>query len=266
MRSLAIITALLFNLVFSFSIAQTIHKDDVDYFVGAFARTDSLDRESIDCSRFVEWMIIKPEPGERRRDLSQIEYSRDKHWVFSHEASRRQNGELRWNRYRRDLQGFRFYIMTDSEGWERRANVLTVWEPVGTDSLRHYCGQVGEFDSPVGQAWVERVDVFPDSTLLLVVKLRGEGYGGYIFFRGLSSCEFEEFSSRRWTDAQLELVSDGNYTNIHYIFEHLDGDFTTFETIEVTEYITLQHGYRQHSKSIDSASVKVIDLWEMAKK
>ncbi len=42
------------------SSGQTIHINDFDYFVGNFARTDTLDRESIDCSRFVEWIIAPP--------------------------------------------------------------------------------------------------------------------------------------------------------------------------------------------------------------
>ena len=111
MRSLAVTIAVLLILSVPFSSAQTIHEDDIDYFVGSFARTDSLDRESIDCSRFVEWLIIRPKPGERIRDFRQIKYSWDKHWVFSHEASTRQDGELKWNRYRRDLQDFTFFIM-----------------------------------------------------------------------------------------------------------------------------------------------------------
>ncbi len=269
MRNLAIITALLFNLVFSSGVAQTVHKDDIDYFVGAYARTDSLDRASIDCSSFVEWMIIKPRPGERQQDLRQIEhslYSREKQWVVNLQRKARGDSELKWNRYRRDLKGFRFYIMSDYEGWEIRANVLTVWEPVGTDSLRYYCGQVGEFDSPVGQAWVERVGVFPDSSLLLVVKLRGEGYAGYLFSRGLALCSFVEFFSRRWEDGDFEMRRDRAYINIDYDFEHLDGNGLTFQVVELTEFITFQRRDRELSKSIDSASVKVIDLWEMAKK
>lgn len=257
------IILLLLTFLVSFSYAQTIHKDDIDHFVGAYARTDSLDRANIDCSRFVEWMIIRPEPGERWPDLSMIEFSRDTHWIYSGGAATRQNGELQWNRYRKDLRGFRFYIMLDYWGWERRRNVLTVWKPVGADSLRYYCGQVGEFDSPVGHAWVERVDVFPDSSLLLVVKVSGEGYAKYVFTRGLAPCEFEEFSSRLWTDAQQELVPDGNFINIRYIFEDR---ISTFEVVEVTEYITLRHGYRQNSLSMDSASVRVIDLWQLARK
>jgi hypothetical protein len=266
MRNLTAIIALLVILTVPFAIGQTIHKDDIDYFVGAFARIDSLDRESVDCSKFVEWMIVKPEPVpepvKRRRNFDQIKYSNNRHWVYDWEPLTAQNGEVKWNKYLPEIVGFRFYIMMDFFGHERKINVLTVWEPVDRDSIQYYCGQFGDFNTSIGGAGVKHVTVFPDSSLLLVVKFAGERYGGYRFFRGVKACEFEEFYRKGWHHPRFQ--SEGSYTNIHYNFQHLTG--SSYQVSEVSEYISIKYPDQKYRKTIDSASVRIIDLWEMAKK
>lgn len=246
------------------SVGQTIHINDFDYFVGSFARTDTLDRESIDCSRFIEWHILKPEADGIRRDLSPIEYSRSRHWVYDWEPLSKQRGNLKRKRYRPGLRKFEFYILMDFFGHERKINVLTAWERIGNDSLRYYCGQIGGVDSFIGASRIERLKIFPDSSTLLVVKSGGEGYKGYNFFRGSSDCDFESFYNKQWGIPYGE--SGGTYTNTHYNFDHLRR--SSYKVTEVSEYITrksINPDYGLYERIVDSASVRIVDLWEMAK-
>ncbi len=245
---------------------QTIHINDFDYFVGCFERTDPLDRESIDCSEFVEWHIINPEADGIRRDLSSIEYSKNKHWVYDWEPLSNQHRSFAGRRYRQSSRGFQFYILMDFFGHERKINVLTAWERIGRDSLRYHCGQVGGVDSFIGSSRIESVKTFPDNSILLVVKSGGEGYKGYSFFRGSPDCDFESFYEKRWGIPYSE-SGGGSYTNIHYNFEHMRR--SAYNATEVSEFITIQYDdldYGGFQISVDSANVKIIDLWEMAKK
>ncbi len=255
---------ILTSITISFSNAQTIHINDFDYFVGSFGRTDTLDRESIDCSRFVEWQLIRPDAAGIRRVLGQIEHSRSRHWVYDWEPLSKQRGNLKRTRYRPGSRKFEFYILMDLFGHERKINVLTAWERTGKDSLQYHCGQIGGFDSFIGSSRIERLKTFPDSSTLLVVKNGGEGYSGYDFFRGSTSCAFVNFYGKRWRIPYDE--RGGSYTNIHYNFQHLRR--SSYKVTEVSEYITrksINPDYGLYETIVDSASVRIIDLWEMAK-
>lgn len=245
------------------SVGQTIHINDFDYFVGSFARTDTLDRESIDCSRFVEWQLIRPDAAGIRR-VGQIEYSRSRHWVYDWEPLSKQRGNLKRKRYRPGSRKFEFYILMDLFGHERKINVLTAWERTGKDSLQYHCCQIGGVDSFIGASRIERLKTFPDSSILLVVKSGGEGYSGYDFFRGSTSCDFVKFYGKRSRIPYDE--QSGSYTNIHYNFQHLRR--SSYKVTEVSEYITrksINPDYGLYERIVDSASVRIIDLWDMAK-
>ena len=241
---------------------QTIHINDFDYFIGCFERTDPLDRESIDCSEFVEWHIINPEADGIKRDLSSIEYSKDKHWVYDWEPLSTQHRSFAGSRYRQSSRGFQFYILMDFFGHERMVNVLTAWERIGKDSLRYHCGQVGGFDSFIGSSRIERVKTFPDNSILLVVKSGGEGYQGYSFFRGSPECNFQSFYKKQWGIPYNE--GENSYTSTHYNLEHMRR--SSYKAIEVSEFITTNKDDLDFQISVDSAKVKIIDLWDMAKK
>lgn len=243
---------------------QTLHIDDFDYFVGCFAGADLYAKESIDCSKFVEWRILKPDSDKGRRDLGSIEYSADKFWVYDWEPLSSQSRIPGGGKYRQNSGGLEFYILMDFFGHERQRNVLTVWERIGKDSLRYHCGQAGDFDSFIGASRVERVRTFPDQSILLVVRCGGEGYQGYKFFRGSPECDFKSFYERRWSIPYGE--GGGSYTSLHYNFEHMRG--SSYNTTEVSEYISikpidLDYGLRE--TIVDSASVRIIDVWDMAK-
>jgi hypothetical protein len=228
--------------------SQTIHRDDFDYFVGCFARTGDY----VDLSKFIEWRIMRPEADGVRRGLNSIEYSGDKRWVYDWEPLSNQNRSSSGRRYRLSSQGFEFYILMDLFGHERQRNVLTAWKRIGKDSLQYHCGQTGDFDSFIGASRVERIKTFPDQSILLVVGSGGEGYK-------------ERFYKKQWSIPYGE--SGGSYVNIHYNFEHLRR--SSYKVTEVSEYISLtptDSDYGTYETTVDSASVEIIDLWEMARK
>jgi hypothetical protein len=253
-----------FLAIYGVSNAQNIHIDDFDYFVGCFERTDPQDRESIDCSEFSEWYIVKPDVN-GTRDLRSIESpDRYKHWVYDWKPLTNQSRTPGGGKYRQSSRGFEFYILMDFFGYERRLNVLTAWKRIGRDSLRYHCGQVDIVDSFIGSSRIEHVGTFPDNLIFLVVKSEGEGYRGYKFLRGSPDCDFEIFYENHWSMPFGD--SDGSYTNIHYNFEHLRR--SSFKATEVREDITIEYNDSVPGGlqvSVDSANVKILDLWEMAK-
>lgn len=266
MKALIIMTFVILTSLISDSYSQIIHKNDLEYFIGCFPRTDTLDRRSFDCTEFAEWYIIKPDSIGKRRDFSKIKQSRDKHWVSNSNEFLIESGTLKHNRYLKDLNGFIFYIMMDFWGHELQMNVLTVWKPVGRDSLEYYCGQKGKFDTSIGDAKIERVDVFPDSVILLVANLGGQGCNKVSFFQGKTPCYFDEF----YIIMENHPISDEviNFTYTYFNFKH--SRRPEYKATEITEYKHLnlvEDDYMHHDSfiSIDSATAKVIDLWEMAK-
>jgi len=254
------LTALLSN-------SQTIYLPDFDYFVGCFAVEDTLIRGSIDCSHFIDWRIIKPGENSRRRDYSEISYSRDRHWVYDWDPITDQDAKVKMSIYDNFIDRLYFYILMDYFGHEYQINVLTVWERVGRDSLRYYCGQTGYFDTGIGRARVEHVNIFPDSSLLLVISKGGEFGGSYIFFHGITACNFAEYYNRSWRFPHQE--GTGEYTEAHYDFRHVG--YPYYQVIEINEHISIdllptEELYRTFSKSIDTVTVKTIKLWELVKK
>ena len=254
-----------FVATYGVSRGQTVSVDDFDYFVGCFAVTDPLNKETVDCSRFIEWQFVRPDSDGYRRVQNKFESSRNRHWVYDWDPLSNQSKNPCGPRYRQSSNGFEFYILMDLFGHERQINVLTAWERVGRDSLRYHCGQVDGFDSSIGASRIERVITFPDSSTLLVVKSEGEGYRRYSFFRGSPNCDFVSFYKKHWGIPHDQ--SGGSYTNIHYNFEHLVS--SAFKITEVSEFITVKYEdpfYLGYQISVDSANVRIIDLWEMAQK
>ena len=244
--------------------SQTIHKKDLDYFVGCFSTIDILNRRSIDYSKFIEWRIIKPEPGSLRRDFSGITYSKDKHWVYNWNHVVIQDGDVKFNHYYRGFNNLKFYILMGFSGLGSQ-NVLTAWEEVDRDSLSYYCGQVG-FCSGGGSADVKHVNVFPDTSLLLIVSCSCEGYDGYHFYQGKSPCNFKEFYNKTWRSPFGDEY--GKYTNTFYNFEVVIGPL--YQITEVVEYINIirppdSDPGGQLLRSIDSTDVNILNLWEIAK-
>jgi len=261
MKTLIIMTLAILTWLLSDSYSQIIHKNDLDYFIGSFPLTDTLDRNSTDCTKFTEWYIIKPDSGEKRRDFSKIKYSRDKHWVYNWNQISKELGVLKWNRYLKELNGLNFYIMMEFGGHEDQRNVLTIWKPVGRDSLEYFCGQTGKFNTGIGFAKVEHVDILPDSLILLVANLGGQGYNRVVFFQGKTPCYFDEFFET--IESRPDMQEEGSFTYTFYNFTHTR--YPEYKATEIKEYIYVNYIKEDYIIRIDSVSAKVIDLWELAK-
>jgi len=254
-------------LTVSLSNAQTIYLPDFDYFVGCFAVEDTLVRGSIDYSHFIDWRIIKPEENSRRRDFSEITYSKDRYWVYDWDPITDQDGKVKMSIYNYFIDNLYFYILMDYFGHEYQINVLTVWERVGRDSLRYYCGQMGNFDTGIGKATVKHVNIFPDSSILLVINKGGEFGGSYIFFHGTTPCNFVQYYSTKWRYPNPETA--GKYTEAHYDFRRVG--YPYYQVVEIKEQISIdllltEEPIQRFSISIDNVTAKTINLWDMVKK
>jgi len=254
--------------IVSAAYAQTIHKDDLDYFVGAFAKVDSAGKGIIDCSRFVEWRLIKPD-STGQRNYERIKYSDTLHWVYDSRPITDQGGEVRWHsrpQFRNpSLSGYLFYIFQDFSGWEWQRNILTVWEPTGMDSVRFVCGQPEEFYTGIGRAIVKLVTFFPDSSLMLVADLSGEGAGLYGFYRSRGPCNFGLFHMCKWKSPDDE---DTRWENVTFDLESLTEVGMSYRIFERWEYISTLLAEAEGANpriAADSIVYKDIDLWSLAR-
>ena len=255
--------------------AQKVHVGDIDWFVGRLPVIETDSGRVIECCEFTDWFVDIPDlhlpKSVHRPKLRSVKFSRGHHLLADWKPITEQDGEFiwsgRWSNETKDTRKFwryRWYILIDSFGHERQRNVLTVWKLTtgdrlgGSDSLTFVCGQIGSFDSGIGRADVKRVTSFPDGSLLAVVHNYGEGYGRYDFFRGIAPCELELFYSKasvHFTDADWK---HGNSEKVYYNFKRLM--YPSFQLSELIEY-----GHYDDTKlSIDSTTVKILDLWKMA--
>ncbi len=248
---------------------QTFHRDDLDYLVAAFHYPDTLQRDARpDCSKIVEWHIIKPGKGERAgRDYKPVKFSRTKHWVYYPNPLRPEDGQIKTD-WRGDPATYgcancEFRIMIDWSGHELQRNVLTLWQSIGKDSVTYVCGQPEGFDTGIGFAKVSWLTYLPDGSLFLAAQLGGEGHQGFAFFRSSELCRFERFFSN------LQYWHEGDTTMIRvsYTFEHLL--WPDHHLTEITEYTHTERVRQGNMRSfrvvVDSATTKVIDLWQMAR-
>lgn len=250
--------------------AQIIHQDELKDFIGWFAFTRVNRDKIIDCSQFEGWMLDGGrEDSATQAVLGDINFMRAGHHAVTSGRSPRCKAEEftwmgRWNERYVNLRKYRWHILGDSWGHELQQNVLTVWKVVAKDSLKFVCAQTGPFDTGIGSAAVRRVTAFPDSSLLLVLQTWGEGQNGFRFMRGTELCNFELFHAvtfKSWADD-----SGRDFKRITYDFEKLITDY--YRLVETTEYytVTLDYEYSEYGREhLDSASVQIIDLWELAR-
>lgn len=255
--------------------SQTIHKNELDYFIGQLRINNTDSGRFIDCCEFTDWFVERPDPhslgAESRPRLYSIPLSLTHHLLFDWKPITRQRGEFRWSGLGADESvemeeywGYRWYIFIDFFGHELQRNVLTVWKLSGSgkkgyfDSLTFVCGQVGSFNSGIGRADVKRVTAFPDGSFLLIVRNHGEGYARYDFFRGNSPCNFEKFYSKSFNPMPGDDFPQGKSVDVFYNLEKV-----VHPSLRLNEII--EYGYYYQNKYfIDSTTFKILDLWEMA--
>jgi hypothetical protein len=243
---------------------QRFHRDELDYLVAAFRMPDTLQRDALpDCSEIVEWRIIRPGADSLRRT---VKFSRSKRWVYFPKPLKHDDGQIK-----KDWRGLpphgcdscEFRIMMDVFGHESQRNVLTVWQNIGPDSVAYVCGQGEGFNTGIGFGSVRWVTLLPDTSFLLVAELGGEGHQGYSFYRGVSPSHFERFyGNTQWWDEY-----DSNMTRVGYVFDNLV--WPDHYVTEVIEYFHPEEIYfgsmRGFDIVIDSATTKVLDLWQLAR-
>jgi hypothetical protein len=266
------LTLAIYSIWIAFGCCQTIHEDDVDYFIGAFKVEDSAGTRIIDVTHFEKYFLTKHYEN-RRAVFDSMKCHEDRHWVYDWQMLSAQNGEVKCGPRRQYCDekslNYRLYIMMDYCGHELQQNVLTVWELFNCDSLRYICGQAGPFNSSIGSARVRFATVFPDSSLLLVVDYGGEGYGGTGFFRGATPDNFRRFYYDEWR-FDWESYTPGKYTDIEFDFYGLLGMSVSYEVWETAMYKTVvpdtskPHG-DHFIITIDSTAVHPLDLWRLAK-
>lgn len=255
-------------LVSSEAMAQTIHIEDLDYFVGYYALKDTMDPKSADLSKFVEWMPLYPRSNYRGRDFSSLKFKKGRMRVRNWWPLTDQQGEISGGTRIGGYDRYRFYLLY-SYPHDPTIGVLTTWEIVDIDSIKYIRGQIGEFNTGVeGQGMVEQVCVFPDTSILLVVKIEEVLTGVHKFLRGSINGDFKTFyESEQYRNY---VFPDENGIIISYDFNELDEPL--FQAVETIKYFTgistydYDHGFANFGiPRLDSVDTRILNLWEMTR-
>ena len=225
LKYLSVIVLLLGLDVFS----QTVHKDDLGYFVGAFKQVSFLDDTPwrhkmwrIDPGGFVDGRIVRPDSN-GRYDYSFVTRDTLYRWVYDWDHLETQKGNDYLFKFNQNVDfTYRFYFFMDLNGFEMMQNVLTVWRDKGNDSLTFVSVQDSLFYSSMGPTLNEFTVVLPGDTVFLVALKRGgdddSWWGSYNFYMSDSLFQFTEFYKISW-DFNTRLK---NFNNISYDFDNFD--------------------------------------------
>ncbi len=252
------LTALTAILLVAPAFSQTVHKDDIYGFIGILSSVYENSKNTTDYSGFIRWEV-RDSMTARRRDLPKEYFNPQDEALMTmndHEYPHQIEKRERWWPYAQAYRQLRFYTMYDGSRWGAR-NILTVWELTENDSLQLKCIRHANAISKV-----HTVGFFPDSSLLVVLEGRNGDAdfvnGIYQFLRSKESlCDFEEVYSSRWAKNETGSANTFVFYNI---------DLPVREIVEVTEYSTpIVDDITWRYNRVDSASVKVIDLWGKVK-
>ena len=271
MTKFSIIIQIVLWLVVTSICSQTVHRSDLDYFVGQLRINNTDSGRFIDCCDFEDWFVEVPVPYENsgtksRPRLHSIPRSRDYTTYANLKAQRIENTEFKfYGSYGGEIKEYwwsRWMVFHENRGYGNQ-NILTFWLRDGRDSLRFVCGQIGPFDGVRARVEVRRVTAFPDSSFLVVVEHRGSEYGRFDFFRALVPCELELFYSKLFTPMPGNDIARGNSSSVSYNLEKLV--HPNYQISEITEFgrFTTTHLYTE-KYHLDSTKVQILDLWEMA--
>lgn len=257
-------------LVSSEAMAQTIHIEDLDYFVGYYSLKDTMDLESADLSRFVEWTALYPGPNYRGRDFRSLRSKKGTMMVYNWRLLTEQEGEISGGIRFIGYDRYQFYMLYSRYlSYDSTIGVLTTWEIVDIDSIKYIRGQIGEFNTGLeGQGMVEQVCVFPDTSILLVVRIEEVLTGVHKFLRGSINGDFKTFYE---SEQYRKYVFGGeNGIIISYDFSGLDEPL--FQAVEIVKFFTSvpwdeygEYDYDFGIPRVDSADTRVLNLWDMAR-
>jgi hypothetical protein len=259
---LAIIAALCGGIAKS----QTIAKADLTQFYGKFSSKIPGNRDSIDVSHFVEWHIAPKTSDGFTAAEKELRRSTEGLWVFCYPGRQKNNNIFRSDNTDKTMPHMGtevwFYLMSDAQGYSEGAvDVLIVWEETNHDSLRFLCAQIGPYGAGLTSLWVERAVKLPDESILLYVRSYGadggKSWGSDMFLRATVLCDFRPFYTNSWVSTLR--------TKVHY--DAADLDFGRYRVLELTDFRSpdsSQERVDYFAMRIDSADVRVIDLWRVA--
>ena len=241
----------------------TLLRKDLDRFRCKLAVTrDSLNQVHTDISQILEWRLDSGDIQVQQRS-SVRKSQHDTEWLRI--ALIPQHGQLLIRPPRQSagdsipvMEGFYFFMMEDIEGYGGYPGVLSVWRTVGRDSLQLRCLHAGYYEGGLSSSWVDTVAFFPDKSILLWIANGGEFWGSNLFLRGDTACNFELFYQTSWRGRDHKMIT---YDMIQPLNPY-------YRVIEATSFLsedTLRPGADGYSLRLDSADVRVIDLWEIAK-
>lgn len=257
--------------------AQTIHKDDLEYFRGMIPYEDLVYmRDTLCISSFYDWEIKRPDtvlrnPEAPDSSVHVIEWFLNRNDqesfnpYFPYYPSYR--GYHDPTDYHRD---YHIYILSYTDDMSLAVNqgLLTRWEEVG-DSLRFLCGRADTRDLGwVGLAAVKRVVPFPDSSLLVVIEHFIESLdgmvidGSYTFLRVTDLCDYETIERTFWRHTYGYRTSRPS-THLFCSFDNLVPG--AYRITQVTEWYSDTTDYpRIFRGTLDSVTTEVVDLWQLA--
>lgn len=239
-----------FVLAFSSGYSQTIPKKNLNLFLGKVTSDpDSAGRYEF--SQFEEWCYDTITDG--RRWSWNMPY--DGYWLYvdtnSHDASLYQSRAI-----------YRFFLMNDVYGYGGKSSILTVWKDTGNDSIQFICAHRGCYGGGLALGTILRAGMFPDSSFYLcILEYFGDGgdyMEGNIFLRGTDMCSLERLYSTRFSET----------STVQYRYDYRMLTSYGFDLIETSVYVTedtLNYNRDLYPKKADSASARVINLWQLAK-
>ena len=152
------------------------------------------------------------------------------------------------------------YVLLDTSGQHDPDNdLLTVWAPVGKDSLRFVCAQDSIFNCGVSQARVIGVSNFPDNSFLLAVEIIGREHQEVAFYRGKNLCRFERFHT-------LEAVTAGPQGPYEWISGNIDSVCQNSWKASVSRKFFSSPIAEGPAANVpaDSTSYAILELWRIA--
>jgi hypothetical protein len=238
---------------------QVIAADELPYFMGRIGILDGWG-DTLDFSHFLEWRLDSLAYADNWDPVK----SPDGGGCWAVASGNVEPSTLD------PLFGFwkyKFQLMTVL--WDMAlipGRLLTVWQIVGTDSVRFLC--IDSVVSVSGIDQIKRVQFFPDSSILLHCQLydwcHGIVEGSDRFFRAAAPCEFQQIYAACWR-------------NFSPIKTYVSSDrllMDRYRISEITEYLTVPErmstvlagpNSMYDGSLLDSAKVRVIDLWDLAK-
>lgn len=240
-----------------------ISRQDLTNTVLGFEKVTELDeqgnRRMVHIGELIDWDVRK-----RKND---IQYSDTIHWVtvpYGLEPTDPNGGQPNAQPW---LQQYEYYLFIDILGHELQQNILTIWTAFTDDSLRLSCANYsdGVFATSVGTAQILKSAALPDKSVILVAEFYdGEGDHSFRFFREQSECEFSEFY--RVGSSSDDFDKQGK--DYSFVLDYLQ--YPSSQCVELLHHLTnvmiVDQGVTFRRREIDSVEIKIIDLWQLARK